>query len=481
MKTIVCVLAVVVLAACELADLRPIGVEITADGADGALASPYSPVKIVFGCDMAKAETESVVSVKSIRGNTEIDRRWEANALVLTSVQGWSPGIVYTVSLSGVIRTADGREERVAEYAAFHYGSAQDIPFVVSYYPADGAKTGVNEKTGAFVRLFFSQPMDEISVQDAFALNGFADKEYTWNEESTALTVTNKKNITPIASYTWTLAATAKSAKGFLIDKEISAQWTSDAETVKPEVFRIYPAVKKENTYGFEWQETGNPIEKGFGYGESVKIEFTKRMDTASLKNIVRFEPSLSGRIEIINSSKIVFIPERDPVIDTYYMVTVSGEAKDESGITMGEDYTVHFMPDIKYLETEINVSDKTVKNGGTVDIKLNPVEAELNISIRFNQVFLSANQIDCINRIKLSKIFPADAPVPVLTIADWTKDQMFNQIWSKLGGTGDIENEHKHPHYYKCVIPGGQNGITNGKGAYLKENIVFYINTEFE
>ncbi|MDR1231233.1 MAG: Ig-like domain-containing protein [Spirochaetaceae bacterium] len=477
MKTIFCVLAVVVLAACGLVDLRPIGVEIAADGAGSALASHHSPVKIVFDCGMAKAETESVVSVKSIRGNTEIDRRWEANALVLTPVQGWSPGIVYTVSLSGVIRATDGREERIAEYAAFQYGTAQDIPFVVSFYPADGAKTGVSEEAGAFVRLFFSQPMDRSSVQDAFVLNGFSDKEYTWNDERTAFTVTNKKKIAPLESYTWTLAATAKSATGFLLDREISAQWTSDAETAKPAVFRVYPVAKKEDANGVEWQETGNPIEKGFGYGEAVKIAFTKKMDTASLKNSVRFEPAISGITEIINSSNIVFIPERDPIVDTYYAMTVSGEAKDETGLTMGENYTVHFTPDIVYLEAEIKVFDEPVVNGGAVTIEFDSDEEEVSILMTFNQVFLGENQIDCVNQIKFSKVFPADAPVPVLIYADWTSDKMFAQIWSKLSD----QKEHSHPHYYKCVIPGGQNGITNGKGAYLKEDIVFYINVTFK
>jgi hypothetical protein len=244
MKKIVVVLAVAVLAACGLADLRPIGFEIAADGAVSVLASPYAPVKIVFDCAMERTETESIVSVKSIRGNTEIDRRWEDRTLVLSPVQGWSPGVIYTVSLSGVIRAADGREERIAEYAAFHYGVAEDIPFVVSYYPADGAKTGVNEKAGAFVTLFFSRPMDKNSVQDAFTVNGFADKEFAWNEERTAFTVTNKKNSAPLERYAWTLAATAKSAEGFLLDRAVSAQWTADAETVKPEVFGAYPAVK---------------------------------------------------------------------------------------------------------------------------------------------------------------------------------------------------------------------------------------------
>jgi hypothetical protein len=482
MKKIMVVLTVAVLMACELIDLRPIGLQIAADGADGVLAYPWSPIKIVFDCDMMKDETESLVSVKSIRGNTDLDRKWTGNTLVLSPVEAWSPGIEYTVSLSGVIRAADGREERVAEYASFHYGAEEDIPFVVSFYPEDGAKTGVNEKTGAFVMLVFSQSMDKNSVQDALTINGFNEKEYMWNEERTSLTVSNKKNIAPLETYRWTLATTAKSEKGHLLATEVSAQWTSDAETVKPEVFRVYPVVQKENKYGFEWNETGNPIETGFGYGEAVKIEFTKRMDAASLKNIVRFEPALSGRIEIINPSKIVFIPERIPVIDTYYTMTVSGEAKDESGITMGGDYIVHFTPDIAYLEAVIiKVSGEPIVNGGVVMVKFNPVEAKFAILITFNQTFLNANQIDCVNQIKLTKIFPADAPMPVLISADWTQDKMFNQIWSKLDENGDKENDQKHPYYYKYTIPGGQNGITNGRGAYLKEDIIFYINAEFE
>jgi hypothetical protein len=457
---------VAALAACESMDLKPIGLQIMADE---VLASADAPIKIRFGCAMAQAETECIVSVRSIRGNADVDRRWEAETLVLTPVQGWWPGVVYTVVVSGVMRTADGREEQVSEYAAFHYGSADDVPYVVSYYPEDGAQTGVREKDGAFVTVYFSHPMDESSVQDAFTINGFSDKAYAWNDERTMFTVTNKKNIAPLETYRWTLAATAKSADGFLLDGEVSAQWTSDAETVKPLVFRVYPVVQKENDY--EWSETGNPIEAGLGDGEAVEIEFTKRMDTASLS--VQFEPPLSGSIEIIDASKIVFIPEWDPAVDTYDTMTISGEAKDEYGLTMDEDYVVQFTPDAAHLEVTITVSGKSVVNGGRINIEIDPDEAEFDIMITFNQDFLGENLTDCISQIKLINLFPMEAPLPVLTYTDCTGARLFNQVWSKLydGKT------HDFPHYYKYVIPGGQNGITNGAGAYLKEDHIFFIN----
>jgi hypothetical protein len=477
MIKIVCVLMLFMGVSCEFVNLEPIGMRIEADGSGGALASAYSPVKIVFDCEMAQTETGSVVSVKSIQGNTDVDRTWEASTLLLTPVAGWSPGVVYTVSVSGVIYAVDGREERVAEHASFHYGSARDIPFVVSFYPLDGAKTGVNEQEGAFVQLFFSQPMDTHSVEDAFTINGFTDKEYTWNEEKTIVTVTNSKNIAPLEKYEWTLDTAAKSAAGFSLVQKVGAQWTSDAETLKPAVSGVYPVKKKESEHGFDWIETGNPIESGFGYGEAVKIEFSRNMDIASLKNIVRFEPSLSGRTEMISLRKLVFIPERNPVIGTYYTMTISGDAKDENGITMGDDYRARFKPDITYLDTVLmTVSGSPVRSGGEYEAVLDAVEPELTISVEFNQAFLSENQIDSLNQIKVSKVFPADAPTPVLTSAVWTKDKMLSQVWSKLLDSGG----HDHRYYYQCVIPGGQNGVTNGKGAYLKEDIVFYISASF-
>jgi hypothetical protein len=482
---------------CELVNLEPIGMRIEADGSGGALASAYSPVKIVFDCKMAQTETGNTVSVRSIQGNTDVDRIWEASTLLLTPVAGWSPGVVYTVSVSGVIYAVDGREERVAEHASFHYGSARDIPFVVSFYPPDGAKTGVSEQDGAFVQLFFSQSMDTHSVEDAFTINGFPDKEcaweyrweyawnyvweytwvYTWNEEKTIVTVTNSKNIAPLEKYEWTLDTAAKSAAGFPLAQKVSAQWTSDAETLKPTVSGVYPVKKKESEHGFDWVKTGNPIESGFGYGEAVQIEFSRNMDIASLKNIIRFEPSLAGRTEVISLKKLVFIPERNPVIGTYYTMTISGDAKDENGITMGDDYRARFKPDITYLDAVLmTVSGSPVRSGGEYEAVLDAVEPELAISVEFNQAFLSENQIDSLNQIKVSKVFPADAPTPVLTSAVWTKDKVLSQVWSKLADSGG----HDHRHYYQCVIPGGQNGITNGKGAYLKEDLVFYISASF-
>jgi hypothetical protein len=122
-------------------------------------------------------------------------------------------------------------------------------------------------------------------------------------------------------------------------------------------------------------------------------------------------------------------------------------------------------------------VSGNPVSNGESLNMTFNVVEPEINILILFNQPFLTENQLDGISQIKLSKIFPSCAPSPVLTSADWTNGKMLNQVWSHFSDT----NTHDHEHYYKYVIPGGQNGVTNGKGAYLKEDIVFYINVTLE
>jgi hypothetical protein len=318
--------------------------------------------------------------------------------------------------------------------------------------------------------------MDKPSVQDAFMINGFTDKQFNWNEEGTVVTITNKKNIAAFETYTWTLGTAAKSEDGFPLAKEVSARWTSDAETRKPEIAEVCTVIKKELSFGTEWQKTGILGEKGAGHGEAIKITFTKSMDASGMKSAVRFEPSLSGSVEVLNSRNIIFIPDRDPLIETYYVMTVSGEVKDKQGITMGEDYRVPFLPDIKYLHpVVIDVLSQDVSNKGAVDVILENTESEIQLSIDFDQRFSSENQIDCINRLKLSRLFPSDAPTPALISARWSYAKTLDMIWSLSPGVSAAGRL-----YYKCVIPGGQNGITNGDGAYLKEDIVFYVNVMF-
>jgi hypothetical protein len=438
-----------------------------------------------FGQEMHTLDAENAVSVKSINGFSEVNKSWDGNTLCLSPVKAWTPGLVYTVSVSGLLRTKDGREDNIEKRLSFVWGAISNIPFVSSFYPRNGEKTGVSPEDGAFVRLYFSKEMDALSVEEAFVLGGFQEKEFVWTERNTVVEIRNKKNIEPFTKFSWTLKTSANSHEGFNLAREVAAEWTSDKDAERPAVLRAAPVMKTDlSLLTGEWIETGNTMEEGPGFGEGIKLVFSKRMDNASVRSCVRFEPSVAGRVEIVNAKEIVFVPERGFSTDVFYTMTVSGETKDEYGIRMGEDYKACFTPDIAYLEAVfINVSNnlpgadassEDIKPFETAEINVRDHQSEITVQIEFSVPFTSENQLDCLDRMKLVKVFPNDAPIPSIKSEECSAvgNRVFKAVWS---GFYDVYT-HNHPHFYKLTIPGGSSGITNGNGAFLQEDIVLFI-----
>ena len=468
-------------ASCGFIDLRPVEFEIdTSETADNG------PVYVRFSSEMRREEAQNAVSVKSTNGYAEVDKSWEEDTLVLRPVPEWSPGVMYTVSVSGVLSTKDGREETAAKHRSFYSGDMRLIPFVTAYYPKDGVKTGVHAEDGALVRIVFSEPMETKSVEDALIIGGFTEKSFSWNSGKTAVNVRNGKNLEPFSKYSWSIKTTARSIDGYALAREVSAMWTTDRDTEKPAVLTIVPVMKREHPFGYDWVETGNSIETGLGNGDAVRVVFSKRMDTSSLYSAVRFDPPLAGRVEIINPEKILFIPERNAQTGVFYTLIISGETKDEYGLKLGEDYCTYFTPDIGYLTArQISVYNGVTApvyvssgdtGGNTADLAVSAVETTVSLSITFNEKFTQESALNLFDRIRLVKLFPSDAPIPQLIMENLLSvDQ--KTIQAKWSGFYDAYT-HNHPHYYRVTIPGGQTGVVNGSGAYLQDDITVYLKT---
>jgi len=73
--------------------------------------------------------------------------------------------------------------------------------------------------------------------------------------------------------------------------------------------------------------------------------------------------------------------------------------------------------------------------------------------------------------KITLSPFFPITLVPVALQYVDWLPNDRLYMCWEGLkAGNSEI------PHYYKLTIPGGRNGINNGMGMYLKEDITIYL-----
>lgn len=467
------VLLLLGLGSCGFIDLRPISVSTTPHSSDSVLVALDTPLIIHFGTKMEKIQTEQVLSVSGMEGKVDGDLSWEGNDLYFTPLSGWSPGIRYTMSLSGTVYSIDGRELRLLKHVSFYAVSQAEIPVVVSFSPSYGESVGVTSDDGGKVSIMFSCPMNRRSVEDAFSWDCPGEKGFGWFDDDTRLEVKTKDVLAAWSSYRWSVGEKALSAKGVPLLGGFSSQFVTDRDRVMPKIVRVFPMVQS----GFQWIDGGGSITSDLGFGQAIGIEFNKAMDRDTVLRSVSFNPSVSGRTELLTDTLIVFIPESGFSPETLYTLQISADTKDKTGLTLGQEYQKYFTPDIPFLDL-ISISidghppitGDELKNGNHHAIKLTAPDV-LRLSVRFSLLLTPESIMDISSRINMDVYFPLLlSPVNLRAVESLSADSV-TFVWEGAeSGDADVR------HFYRFSIPGGKGGTTNGSGAYFKEDRFLYF-----
>jgi hypothetical protein len=469
-KIIILVTAVTVfLISCGFADLRPVEIRVSPHTSDTVLSGEYSPLSVTFNTKMVKKEAESLLAVTSDTAVVEGDFSWDGNTLMFVPVAGWKAGIRYTLSLSGMARSTDGREIRLERYVFFYAINKLPPPLVEMHSPADGESVRVN---GLTMEVYFSQEMDRISVETALSIDSVGDKKFEWTDDNKMIRIIPERALSPWTLYRWTLKNSAKSVDGVPLAKAVSAVFCTDLDQELPEVGRVYPVLQS----GGRWIPTGGSLEEDFGPGLGIAVEFSKPMGDTILRSL-RFEPSLSGRTERASEKSIVFIPSRDPEPETVYTLTISGDTADTEGLKIGSNYRRVFTTDIPFLRilsikaTGENSSEWTGE-GRSLAVQANETDGLVRFSIHFSLPFTEEAKQKTALAISITPFFPINlAPIALRSVTWHSSDDRLTMEWEKFTvGTSD------EPHYYKFIIPGGMGGISSGNGMYLENEISLYM-----
>jgi len=461
-------LCVILITSCGFIDLRPIGFEIEPDETDSLLPDPYSPMILKFDTEMKKDDVEGIMQINSDIGSVKGDKHWEENDLYFIPVQGWTAGVRYTLSLLGTLRSVDGREMRIERFVSFYAINKNPPPLLEQHIPANGSSIGTNNVVFEF---HFSRSMEKHTVESAFTFEGIGNKTFEWLDDDKILKVTPDKSLSPWIMYKWNLKDSAKSIDGVPLPKTYSGYFTTDLDKTLPQVTSVYPVIFSDGC----WYPTGTNLETGLRSGHGIAVSFNKPMGENVLRSL-RFEPSLTGRAEMLSEKSIVYIFTKNPEPETTYTLIVSGDAKDSEGLKIGGDYKLNFNVDIPYL----NVISISAPNGQLMENfsptnNVFPVHVEqgtgqITLSIHFSLMFGLEEKQNAPQKITLSFFFPKYLPPVALRDIQWSSDDRLFMQWEGLSAGGEI------PHYYKLTIPGGKNGIISDLGFFMKEDLVLYL-----
>lgn len=462
------VLLCVIFISCGFIDLRPIGLKIEPDNSNSLLPDAYTPVILKFDTEMQKDDTEGILQISSDMGSVKGDKYWRDNNLYFSPVQGWTAGVRYTLTLFGTAHSTDGREIRIDRFISFYAINKNAPPVLAGYSPVGGSSIGTKS---AVFEFYFSRSMDKHTVEPALTIDGIGSKKFEWSDNDKTLKVIPDKALSPWTMYKWNLKETAKSIDGVPLQKSYSDYLITDIDQTLPQVTDVYPVLFSDGC----WYPTETNLERGLQSGQSVAVSFNKPMGENILRSL-RFEPTLTGRTELLSENSVVYIFTKDPEPGTILTLIVSADTRDSEGIKIGSDYRLNFFADIPYLNVLSVIYDNDQQTdtfsatNNTLPVSVEQGTGLLTLSIHFSLMFSLEEKLNTPQKITLSPFFPRTLPPSALCYIHWISDDRLSIQWEGLKAGEDIS------HYYKLTIPGGKGGVSSGAGCFMKEDFVLYL-----
>ena len=474
-----CSVIMLLFISCGFVDLRSIGLSTVPANAYDVLPHAASHVILRFDADMKEKETENVMQIISPFGNVDGELQWQGRDLHFIPSASWLKGIRYVLSISGNVYSKDGRDFYISREIPFYAIDNVPLPYLVSFYPDDGASTEAFFKDEVMLSLRFSLPMDRQNTEAAFSCTGY--HSFEWLDDDRVLNIKPGNNLSAWTVYRWSLSDKALSRDGAPLAKAASGRFVTDIDEVIPEIVKVIPLFNGNNNNELwgSWVPYDINLDDGLLPGHAIGVQFSKAMDAERLRNSFSFEPLLHGRLEILSPFTVVYIPERNPDPETFYTLRISGDIRDKRGLKMGEDYIVIFSSDIPYLRIHSLIFDDAPLNEifEPNNAALYSVFTEkadngvLRFTIRFTLPFSVEAQSENTPRISLMPFFPHTLSPVNLRFVRWLSPDLLRMEWEGIANGTVTE-----PHYYRLVLPGGRSGINNGNASYMMEEYHFYF-----
>lgn len=313
-------------------DIKSVGaLEVAAiapeDGAEGVAADSTivmtfnRPVQPLVSTD----ELDDLPAPITIEPEVEGTGEWVNTSIyVFTPDKVFDGGTTYTVTVSAGLTSIDAAV--LAEDFTWTFSTLP--PQIQNVYPYSGAGDVLLEEA---VIIYFSQPMDTASAEEAFDLTNFRNLEpvvgkFTWDETGQTMTFTPDNLLEIATNYRINVAATAKSASG---EANLNAAVSRDFSTVP------LPGVQSTNP---------NNNERDVSPGRGAYINFKSPMKSNSLEDLIEISPEPEAWEPVVDDERTGYISLNFRSLpNTNYTITLKSGAEDLYGNVIADDYTFSY------------------------------------------------------------------------------------------------------------------------------------------
>ncbi len=460
------------IAACEIIDLSP-NIEFKTNPSNRyQVLSRTDDIFIEFGFAPDKISAESFFSISDYSGNVGGSLSWKSSRLIFTPEKKPISGRIYTFEFNGSVLRRNGGKTLVNVLLPFYFETAAaDIPVIREISPPGGSVISGSEK----IRILFTKEMNDISFKKGFSISPGISFNTEWSMKKDEVSIIPDDKWENLTVYTFDITDEIKDAEEIPLAEGYSFTLYTDEDHEIPEILSTDSAV---SDFAAQFPSLNSDL-NSLKYSDALKIIFSKPMNTETTENALAITPYIAGRYFWPESAALVFIPEKGWKQGTEYLLFISKGAASEAGIYLRENYEEIFTPDI--AELKLSEIDGRAEDGFPVssfsertciDIQPYGVSSPYSYYFTFNfsrPFFDDKSKFSAQNNISLSCIYPPSGGSPWPAKYSWFSD--YRLIINYIGFTPYSSDENIF-HYYLLKIKGGESGIINNEGSFLKKEI---------
>jgi hypothetical protein len=298
-------------------------------------------VRIEFSEDVRKDTVEQHFSLEADGSPVSGTHQWESNRIYrFVPNHPFENGVRCVMKLPKSIEDVRGNSMEKDFLSEFYIGNDLVSPKIVSSIPAysEGGTYGISVDLPR-IEIRFSEPMDTMATSSAFSISPDIAGYIQWSDDHTRLSYHLLSKLEHGTQYRVSVAATACDAAGNPLAQPFILVFIAGEDITHPAVRGVYESGSIPPPY-FAAESVNQDISRF----SSICIEFSEPMDARSVETAFSMSPSVSGRFRWTGGNTVVtFTPETAFAMDTVYTLTIGASAKDASGLSLREAYSVLF------------------------------------------------------------------------------------------------------------------------------------------
>jgi hypothetical protein len=456
------------LSCCSLISLGSLDIA-TEPAIDGEIVAAGRPIRVSFSIEPERTSAERAFKLSSAAGTQAGDIVWSGNELDFYPVPPLKKGYLWTLSIAGNIKAADGRSFDASKIVTFYAGSNASLLTVSAYSPA----TGSTASTSALLKLHFSRAPDQSLFKRNFSLSPSTDYAAAWSEDGLTATVSPKARWTTLTTYSWQVKADLADSEGVGMARSYEGNFIVQDDGTMPSVVSVRPALFTNGNLA--------PLAVGLdqlGYRDALYFTFSGRVTLETVADAIKLTPAVQGRVLQNGFAEFAFVPDDGFAARTEYRLSVLSSVADLAGNTMSEDYVAWFAPRIAALRVasvSIDGGPAIADFGDAFSYGFSPSLSDESgtFAIVFGSPIADLAQRDrIVTLVSCASLFPSSLS-PSLKSAQWVGGAELDLTFA-----GFAQSTASKTNYYKLLVPGGTSGISDGAGGTMEKDLWLVLYT---